>query len=284
MALTTTQIENIPIDYGLVYIDFGEVTERFLGPTKGGSTLKITKEIRDIEFDGSKGKSKRMQVVDKIDCSLVVASLDCQMDNLAKAMPWITYSSSILTAETSNVGVLEAGDYFTNIVVFVKLVGGGYKKITLYNPMNESDFEFAAAPKAEGMVSFEFYAHWDPTDDDADLFKIEDVETLGSDTTDPTCTLSPANSATGVAVDANITATFSEAIKSGDVTSDNFVLSKAGVVVAGSLTYNSSTYVVTLNPTSDMDASTEYVMSVTNVRDLAGNKVAPTIAIFTTTS
>jgi hypothetical protein len=282
MALTSTQIANIPIDYGMVYIDFGEATERQLGPTKGGATLKITKELRDIEYDGSRGKSKQMQVIDSINCSLVVASLDCRMDNLALAMPWITYSSDELTADPGDVGAIASGDYFTNIVVFAKLVGGEYKKITLYNPMNESDFEFSAAPKAEGMVSFEFFAHWDPTSDTQDLFKIEDVSTLGTDTTPPTLTFSPLNGATDVAVDANLTATFSEAIKSADVKAGNFVLSTGGTAVAGSLAYNSSTYVVTFNPTADLSNSTIYTWVVANVRDTAGNTMVTAITEFTT--
>lgn len=282
MSLTRTQIESIQIDYGKVYLDYGETTERYLGPTRGGASVKITKEIRDIEFDGMKGKTKGMQIIDSINAMLSVSTLDCRMDNLAKAMPWLDYSSSILRAKSTDIGMLESADYFTNVVVLAKVVGGGYKKFTFYNPMNEADFELSAAPKAEGMVSLEIYAHWDPEDDTVDLLKIEDVESIDSDSTAPTATLVPANSATGVLVDADLTVTFDEAIKSADVTSDNIVLSKAGVVVACTLSYNSSTRVVTINPTSNLTADTEYVLSVTNIRDLAGNKVEPTIAVFTT--
>jgi len=282
MALTSTSIENIQIDYGMVYIDYGEATERQLGPTRGGATLKITKEMHDIEFDGMKGKSKTMQVIDSINCSLSVANLDCRMDNLALAMPWITYGSDVLTAEVTNVGALASADYLTNIVVFAKLVGGEYKKITLYAPINESDFELTAAPKAEGTVGLEFYAHWDPTSDTADLFVIEDVSTLGTDTTPPTLIFVPLNAATGISITANLTATFNEAVKSADITEGNFVLSTAGAAVAGALSYNTGTYVVTFDPTASLTNSTIYTWVVANVRDLAGNEMVTGITEFTT--
>ena len=63
MNLTQEQIENIQIDYGIVYVNYGEVGEAQLAPTRGGGTVTITKNIRDIEFDGRKGKTKGMQVV-----------------------------------------------------------------------------------------------------------------------------------------------------------------------------------------------------------------------------
>ena len=60
-------------------------------------------------------------------------------------------------------GIIPASKYLTNITMFAKCAGGNYKKITLFNAMNEGDFTLNTQPKSEGVVPFEVYAHWDPT-------------------------------------------------------------------------------------------------------------------------
>jgi len=178
LALTQEQIENIQIDYGIVFVNYGEMDEKQLGPTRGGGTFTVTKNIRDIEFDGRKGKTKGAQVVDEINAMLSVPLLNTSMENLALAMPWATYSDGKLSAESGNLGVIQDSAYLSNITMFAKVIGGGYKKITLYNAMTENDFSLAAAPKAEGVVTLEIHAHWDAKNDDTDLYDIEDVESI----------------------------------------------------------------------------------------------------------
>lgn len=284
MNLTQEQIENIQIDYGLVYINYGEVGERQLAPTRGGGTFSVAKNIREIEYDGRKGKTKGMQVVDEINAMLSVPLLCASMDNLALAMPWATYSGGKLSAKSSNLGVIQDGAYLTNVTLFAKVIGGGYKKITLYNAMAENDFSLAAAPKAEGVITLEVSAHWDAEDDTADLYDIEDVESLGDDVSGPTVTTDPDDAETDVAVSSSLTATFSEDVRQGDIKADNFTLIKAsdGTEVAGTLTYSAATKTATFDPTDDLDGETDYIWIITNVRDLAGNKMAKKVVNFTT--
>lgn len=284
MKLTQEQIENIQIDYGLVYVNYGEVGEKQLAPTRGGGTFTVTKNIREIEYDGRKGKTKGMQVVDEINAMLSVPLLCASMDNLALAMPWATYSDGKLSAESGNLGVIQDSAYLSNVTLFAKVIGGGYKKITLYNAMTENDFSLAAAPKAEGVVTLEVHAHWDAEDDTADLYDIEDVGTISADTTGPTVTTEPDDTDTGVSVSSNLTATFSEDVRQGDIKSDNFTLIKAGdgSIVDGTLTYSAATKTATFDPTSNLSASTNYIWIIANVRDLAGNKMAKKVVNFQT--
>lgn len=284
--LTTQQLEHIQIDYGMVYLDFGLATERRIGPTRGGATFTATATIRDIEYDGRKGKTKGLQVIDEINAMLSFESLDLSMDDLAVAMPWATYGSSIVSGKTANVGVIASSAYATNFTMFAKMVGGSYKKITLYNAMAENAFSLAASPKAEGGIALEIYAHWSATDDTADLFKVEEVLTMGNDTTAPTVVTVPADAATGVVVTDNLTATFSKAINQADMTSSHFVLAKVsdGSIVAGAYTYTSASNMVTFNPTSSLAAGADYIWTITGVRDLAGNVMAPVAVNFTTAS
>jgi len=284
MKLTQEQIKNIQIDYGIVYINYGKEGERPLAPTRGGGTFTVAKNIREIEYDGRKGKTKGMQVVDEINATLSVPLLCASMDNLALAMPWATYANDKLSAKSGNLGAIQGSAYLSNITMFAKVIGGGYKKITLYNAMAENDFSLAAAPKAEGVIQLEVSAHWDAEDDTKDLYDIEDVESINGDTTGPTVTTDPADNADDVAVSSNLTATFDEDIRQGDIRNDNFTLIKAsdGTEVSGTLTYSAATKTAKFDPTSNLDANTDYIWIIANVRDLAGNKMAKKVVNFKT--
>lgn len=98
------------------------------------------------------------------------------------------------------------------------------------------------------------------------------------DTVAPTVTtFSPADDATGVAADANIVLTFSEAVQAG---SGNFVLvddTSEGIatnISVSNVTIDGST--VTINPSSDLVAGHSYHLEVAGgvIKDLAGNAFA----------
>ncbi len=286
MALTQEHIENIQIDYGIVYANYGETDEAQLGPTRGGGEFAATATIRDIEFDGSKGKTKGMQTVDDITARLNVTQLNTSMDTLKMALPFAKYDEATgkLSVGKDSIGIIPDEAYLKNITMFAKTVKGEYKKITLYNAMSENGLTLAAAPKAEGTIALNVFAHWDEVDDTKDLFDVEDVGTISADTTGPTVTTDPDDAETDVAVSSNLTATFSEDIRQGDIKADNFTLIKAsdGTEVSGTLTYSAATKTATFDPTSNLDANTDYIWIIANVRDLAGNKIAKTVVNFKT--
>jgi hypothetical protein len=180
MALTQQQIENIQIDYGIVYVNYGETDEKQLGPTRGGGEFVATATIRDIEYDGSKGKTKGMQVVDDITAQLNVTQLNTSMDTLKMALPFAKYDevTGKLSVGADSIGIIPDSAYLKNITMFAKTVKGEYKKITLYNALSENGLTLAAAPKAEGTIALNVFAHWDATDDTKNLFEIEDVESI----------------------------------------------------------------------------------------------------------
>jgi len=91
-----------------------------------------------------------------------------------------------------------------------------------------------------------------------------------------TCTPSPADDDSAVAVGSNITWTFNNAIQASDVTSGNFMVMKAdGTVVAGALTVDAERKIVTLNPTVDLGVTSTYIaIASKNVRDIYGQTLA----------
>jgi hypothetical protein len=100
--------------------------------------------------------------------------------------------------------------------------------------------------------------------------------TTGSapDTTAPTVTgVSPADSATVIAPNSTVTATFSETMNGATLTTGSFTVTGPGGAVAGSVGY--SGLIATFSPASALGFNTTYAITVTtSARDTAGNPLA----------
>ncbi len=100
----------------------------------------------------------------------------------------------------------------------------------------------------------------------------------GGDTTAPTVTAVSPSVATGVAVTANATGTFSEPMNASTITTSTFTLTPQGstTAVGAAVTYSGT--VATLDPTSSLAPSTTYTARIrggsTGVKDAAGNALA----------
>ena len=84
----------------------------------------------------------------------------------------------------------------------------------------------------------------------------------------------PVVNARSISQTANISATFSEPVI--NVTASSFSLRSQTATVAAAVTYASGANVATLNPSSTLAADTLYTVTVTGVRDIAGNVIAGT--------
>jgi methionine-rich copper-binding protein CopC len=82
---------------------------------------------------------------------------------------------------------------------------------------------------------------------------------------------SPAPNATGVAVSANVTATFNEPVQAGSI---RFELRRPdNSLVPAAVTYDAATRTATLNPDTDLGFSTSYTATVSDATDPAGNRM-----------
>ncbi len=101
------------------------------------------------------------------------------------------------------------------------------------------------------------------------------------DTTPPSLTArTPAVGATGVAVGSDVTATFNEALAAASVTTSSVTLAPTGggAAVPAAVSLGSGGTVITLNPTADLAAGTQYTATLsTAVEDVAGNNIPATI-------
>jgi hypothetical protein len=104
---------------------------------------------------------------------------------------------------------------------------------------------------------------------------------VSPDSTPPTASFSPADEATGVAIDANIILYFNESIKRGAgsislKTSLGSVIATYDAATSSNLSISGST--LTINPTADLSYSTGYKVEFAagSIKDLAGNNFAGT--------
>lgn len=172
--LTTKQIESIQIDEGVIILDYGETTEKYLAPTRGGGEFTASVTVRDIEFDGRHGKTAGTQVIEEQNASLKVTTIGLTQENLALAIPncKIEEDGSISNPST---GVIPLSAYRKNVTMFAKLISGNYKKITIYDAMHETGISVKAVQKAEGELALEFHSHYEHTDLDGKLWNVSEV-------------------------------------------------------------------------------------------------------------
>jgi uncharacterized delta-60 repeat protein len=88
----------------------------------------------------------------------------------------------------------------------------------------------------------------------------------------------PANGATGFSRTGNVTATFSEPMDAASINTSTFVLSNGTSTITATVSYNATSRVATLNPSSSLAYNTLYTATVlgglAGVRDVAGNPLA----------
>lgn len=101
------------------------------------------------------------------------------------------------------------------------------------------------------------------------------------DSTPPTVVSTiPAASSFGFAQTANVNATFSEPVTG--VSGTTFMLKQGSTSVPAAVTYNSTSRVATLNPTSTLAADKLYTATISGVKDAAGNTMTAKTWSFTT--
>lgn len=107
------------------------------------------------------------------------------------------------------------------------------------------------------------------------------VETV-VDTVAPTVAIVPLDAATGVATGAVVVWTFNKAILPSCMTAANFMLTKAGVNIAGGLSINVANTVVTFTPTAALSAGVHTAIATVGVKSASNIPLAaPSVTTFT---
>lgn len=218
--LTTKQIENIQLDEGIIFLNYGLSTQRLLAPTRGGGEFAANMTVRDIEFDGRHGKTAEMQVIEEQNASLKVTTLDMSQENLALAIPnCVVEDDDGKTIRNPRSGVIANDSYLENVTMFTKALGGKYKRITIYKPMHETGLSTKAVQKAEGELALEFAGHYKKEDLDGDLWEIKDVTSYAA----------PIFVSAVIVTSTNVAVTFNEELSSAGLTASDFTIMQSDV-------------------------------------------------------
>ncbi|MDW7673180.1 MAG: hypothetical protein SCK28_01465 [Bacillota bacterium] len=177
--LTVEQIENIVIDTGVVYINYGELDERMLAPTRGGNNFVVEQEIKIIERDGARGKEKGLRRVIREDATLTVNLMDLSQENIKLALAGAVMDPTTKAITNGN-GEIPDTDYLKNITLLGETLSGEYKVITLYNALSDNGLSINMTDKNESVVQLQFAAHYDPANLTQNIYKIEQLETLSA--------------------------------------------------------------------------------------------------------
>jgi hypothetical protein len=180
--LTQTQIDSIVLDAAILFANYGETGVREIGITKGGVEFNVTENVRDIEYDGRRGKTKGMEVVDAIDAYMKVTTLEASQANVLETLAAASLTTQVIA--NTQAGVVPTSHYLKNVTAFGKQIGTNkYKKITLFNADGQGGLTFSMTDKAEAGLTIQFNAHWNPLNVADPLYKIEDSATGPTTTT-----------------------------------------------------------------------------------------------------
>lgn len=175
-------VENIQIDHGIVFRNYGLKTQKLLAPIRGGSTFKVERTIRQIEFDGQGGKTKGTEVIDDENATISAKTLNASLDSLSMALPGASItkdkSGEISKIESSDLGLISDENYNDNITMFCKTLKGDYLKISIFDAMADNGLEFAAVQKAEGEIQLDFAAHHSYEDETKKIYSIERIQSI----------------------------------------------------------------------------------------------------------
>ncbi len=175
-------VENIQIDHGIVFRNYGLETQKLLAPIRGGSTFKVERTIRQIEFDGQGGKTKGTEVIDDENATISAKTLNASLDSLSMALPGASItkdeSGEITKIESSELGLISDENYNDNITMFCKTLKGDYLKISIFDAMADNGLEFAAVQKAEGEIQLDFAAHHSYEDETKKIYSIERIQSI----------------------------------------------------------------------------------------------------------
>lgn len=176
VRLTEGQTEKIQIDEGIVVFNLGEESEFVLGPTRGGVEFTATPSIRDIDYDGSRGKTMGLQVKDGEEVVLKVVSLNCSQEVLAHAIPNAVIDENTNKIEQGAFGVVAKAKYIPKISVITKTLDGKFKILNVKNLLHEGAFTFKTVPKAENEHNLELTGHYNYSNEDP-IWDIADSDT-----------------------------------------------------------------------------------------------------------
>ena len=130
-----------------------------LGATRGGGTFVATPEVRELEADGKRYRTKGLTRIDSWDIRLTGTLIEAYPGNFKRGLisADVTTSGSV---DTITLRTAIADSDYIDKLSWVSLLGDGtYMVIEVYNVVNLDGLTFTFQDKNEGTIPFNFAAH-----------------------------------------------------------------------------------------------------------------------------
>lgn len=135
-----------------------------LGATRGGGTFTITRDIRQVDADGTRYRFVGCEIVDAVDAYLSETLIEITPAHLKHVLGNVDVTTEGLKTTMTLRTAFEDDDYLQN-VVWIGDTSQGFVVIELKNALNTADFTLTFADKNEGTVNVEYHAHQDDVED-----------------------------------------------------------------------------------------------------------------------
>lgn len=152
------------LDAGEIYINYVDVDNLgdSVGATRGGTSVAFNRDMRDIEFDGRRGRTKGMVRRENIDPEMSGELLEITRENLEMAIAGSITTDGVITG-----GEIKDGDYI-NVAYVGRISGKSDPVVIVLKNCLVSIGEISTADRDEATLPVTFMAHHDLSDLDAD--------------------------------------------------------------------------------------------------------------------
>ena len=163
IGFTPGTSDNLLIDAGAVYKNYGLANEALIGATSGGNEFDIKVKTRDVKVDGLKGTVKGLTRIISTDVTLKVNMLELTTDILKMALMGSVDSTGadydIITGKTE----ILLTDYIDNIAIVGRL-SGSLKPVViiLKNVLSSDGIKFSNKDAVDNILPITFTASIDP--------------------------------------------------------------------------------------------------------------------------
>jgi hypothetical protein len=165
IGYTVGTANNLLIDAGAVYKNYGLSTEALIGATSGGNEFAIAVKTRDVKVDGLKGTIKGLTRIISTDVTLKVNMLELTTDILKMALMGVV-NTSVNAGYDTITGKTEIAltDYIDNIAIVGRLSGSLQPVIIiLKNVLSSDGIKFSNKDAVDNILPITFTASIDPS-------------------------------------------------------------------------------------------------------------------------
>jgi len=164
IGFTANTPNNLMIDSGAIYKNYGEASEALIGATSGGSEFAIKVVTRDVKCDGLHGTAKGLTRITSTDCTLLINFLELTTDILKMALMGNVDTTTNVGYDTvTGKTTIALTDYVDNIAIVGQL-SGSLKPviIILKNALSSDGIKFASKDANDNILPVTFTGTIDP--------------------------------------------------------------------------------------------------------------------------